>query len=297
MSKSFPVTVTVDFSKTDLKNVTHVDTSIFALKTKLANLKTEGDKLGIDKLVPVPNDLSKLSNLIKNDVVKKDVYDKLIAKVNNIDTSDFVLKTKYDSNKSELENKIPNVTDFAKQAKLMQLENKILDISNLATKIALTTVENKIPDVSSLLKKTDYNTKVSEIENKLTNHNHDKYIDIQEFNKIAPDVFNARSAQANLITKTDFDAKLSNLNKKHLLVENELNKLKTLDFGYFIGKSHFDEDGTQNYLVFQPMNKYFKLITNTASILSWQTKGLSNENIDPPTTSISPSINYVGHKI
>ena len=107
-----------------------------------------------------------------------------------------------------------------------------------------------------------------------------------------------------MITKTDFDAKLSSLNRKitankskHLLVENELNKLKTFDSSYFIGKSHFDEDGTQNYLVFQPLNKYFKLITNTLSILSWQSKGLSTENIDPPTTSLSPSINYVGNKI
>ena len=125
------------------------------------------------------------------------------------------------------------------------------------------------------LKKTDYNTKVSEIENKLNNHNHDKYIDTSEFNKLAADVFNARLAQANLITKTDFDAKLSNLNRKitqnkskHLLVENELNKLKTFDSSYFIGKSHFEEDGTQNYLVFQPMYRYFKMITNTDYISS-----------------------------
>ena len=73
-----------------------------------------------------------------------------------------------------------------------------------------------------------------------------------------------------------------------------LNKLKTFDSSYFIGKSHFDEDGTQNYLVFQPLNKYFNLITNTLSILS---KGLSTENFDPPTTSLSPSINYVGNEI
>ena len=154
------------------------------------------------------------------------------------------------------------------------------------------------------LKKTDYNTKATEIENKLNNHNHDKYIDASEFNKLAADVFNAGIAQANLITKTDFDANLSNLNRKitsnkskHLLVENELSKLKTFDSSYFIGKSHFDEDGTQNYLVFQLVNKYFKLITNTSSILLWQSKGLSNESIDPLTTSLSPSINYVGNKI
>ena len=64
------------------------------------------------------------------------------------------------------------------------------------------------------LKKKNYNTKVTEIENKLNNHNHNKYIDISEFNKLTADVFNARIAQVNLITKTDFDAKLSSLNKK-----------------------------------------------------------------------------------
>ena len=73
-----------------------------------------------------------------------------------------------------------------------------------------------------------------------------------------------RLAQANLITKTDFDAKLSNLNRKitqnkskHLLVENELNKLKLLIRVILLAKSHFDEDVTQNYLVFQPMSRYF----------------------------------------
>ena len=120
------------------------------------------------------------------------------------------------------------MTDFVKKAKLIELENKIPDISKLATKTALATVENKIPDVSKFVNKTDYNTEVTEIENKLANHNHDKYIDALEINKLTADVFNARIAQANLITKTEFDAKFSSLiekitqNKtKHLLVENE----------------------------------------------------------------------------
>ena len=293
-------------TKTDIKNISHVDTSSFALNTNLANLKTEVDKLHIEKLIPALTDLSKLSNAVKNDV-KKTAYDKLVAKVNaislnNIDTSDFALKTKYDTDKSELEKKIPNVIDFIKKAKLTELENKIPDISNLATKTALTAVENKIPDVSNLVKKTDYDAKVTEIENKLNNHNHDKYIDTSELNKLAADVFNARIAQANLITKTEFDSKLSNLNRKitankskHLLVENELNKLKTFDSGYFIGKSHFEEDGTQNYLVFQPLNKYFKVITNTDYVSSWKSKGLSAESIKPPTTSdnsLTPELNY-----
>ena len=88
--------VKVDLSnyatKTDLKNVRHVSTSHFALKANLASLKTKVDKLDIDKLPPVSVDLNTLSDAVKNDVVKKAVYDKLTAKVNNIDTSDFVQK-------------------------------------------------------------------------------------------------------------------------------------------------------------------------------------------------------------
>ena len=116
MSQYFPkpyepfggdINVRVDLSnyatKTDIKNISHVDTSSFALKSNLASLKTEADKLDIDKLVPVPVDLIKLSDVVKNDVVKKTVYHKLVAKVNSIDTSRFVLKTSYDTNKKELE--------------------------------------------------------------------------------------------------------------------------------------------------------------------------------------------------
>ena len=86
---------TVDLSsyatKADIKNFSHVDTSSFALKINLVTLKTEVDKLDIDKLAPVPVDLGKLSDVVKSDVVKKTAYDKLVAKVNNIDTSGFVV--------------------------------------------------------------------------------------------------------------------------------------------------------------------------------------------------------------
>ena len=131
------IKVKVDLSnyatKTDLKNVTHVDTSSFALKTNLTTLKPEVDKLDMGKLAPVPTDLSKLRVVVKNDVVKKTVNDKLVT---NIDIGGFVLKTKYNTDKRELENKNPNVADSIKKAKLTELENKIPDISNLATKTA-----------------------------------------------------------------------------------------------------------------------------------------------------------------
>ena len=132
-------------AKKVIKNIAHVDTSSFALKTNLSSLKTEVEKLDIDKLVPVHTDLSKLSNVVKNDVVKKAAFNKLVAKVDNIDTNDFVLKTKYDTHKAQLEKKIHNT-------------------SNLATKVALTTVEDKIPNISNLVLKSDYNTKITSIE-------------------------------------------------------------------------------------------------------------------------------------
>ena len=108
------------------------------------------------------------------------------------------------------------------------------------------------------------------------------------------------------MTKTDFDAKLSSLNRKitknktdHLLVKNELNKLKTFDSGYFIGKNYFEEDGNQNYLVFQQMYKYLKTNDSSDYVLSWTSKGLSNESIKPPSASnnfLIPTLNYLGPK-
>ena len=157
-------------------------------------------------------------------------------------------------------------------------------ITSLATNSALTAVESKIPDVSSLVKKTDYNTKISETEKKIIDQDHDKYIITPEFNTLAANVFNARLAQANVITKTDFDAELQSLSKritlyksKYLLGENELRKLQNFDASYFRGKGHFEEDGAQNYLVFQPMYRYFIRTAGIGSgdyIYFWKSRGL-----------------------
>ena len=192
MSQYFPkpyepfggdINVKVDLSnyatKADIKNISHVDTSSFALKSNLASLKIEVDKLVIAKLLPVPADLRKISDVVKNDVIKKTVQDKLIAKVNSIDTSRFVLKTKYDTDKIELENEIPYTSGLVKKteynAKITEIKGKIPSISGLAANAALTLVVSiSSINISSLVKKIDYDIKIAEIEKKRTDHNHDK---------------------------------------------------------------------------------------------------------------------------
>ena len=136
----------------------------------------------------------------------------------NSDTSSLVKRTDYNT-------------------KIAQIESKTPDVTNLTTKTVLTTVENKIPSVSGLVKETDYNTKITGIENKLNNHNHDKYITTPEFNTLAADIFNARLAKANLVTKTIFDNTVPILDikigTKTESIENKLKKLKALDLNYW----------------------------------------------------------------
>ena len=172
-------------------------------------MESKVDKLDVDKLVSV--DLSKLCNVIKDDVIKKDVYN---TKVKTI------------------EDEIPDITNLATtaapNAKTNEVQDEITIITNLATTATVTAVENKIPNVS---KKTDYNTKISEIKNKITtDHDHDKYIATQEFNKLTSEHVTARLKQANLASKcdivnfvrqTDFDDKLKDI----ISNKNELNEL------------------------------------------------------------------------
>ena len=234
----------------------------------LSNLKIKVDKLDINKLVPVPVDLSKLTNVVKNEVVKKTEYN---AKIKNI------------------EDKIPDISNLVTKTnlntKISEVKNEMPSINGLVTTSALTAVENKIPSISNLVKKTYYNTKITEIIKKFTDHKHDEYITTPEFHKLAA-VFNARLAQANLVTKADFDAKLSSLNRKitsnrtkHLLSENELS--------YFHSKNYFDESDMQNYYIFQPVGGYLTTAyTNNISYISlWQSRGLSNLKIDSIKTN------------
>ena len=201
----------------------------------------------------------------------------MVEKVDSIDTTKFLLKTTFDkynldkekaiesiadviekhgseASKNELDagkNKIPDTNSLVKKtdlnSKITETENKIPSINGLAFNSALTAVENKIP-------------KRSKIEKKVSDNDHDKYIATSEFNVLATRSFNARLAQVDLVTKKDFDVRLQSLNKKitsnktkHLHVETELKKLEKFDVAYFRGKNYFDNDGTQNCLVFQPV--------------------------------------------
>ena len=128
-------------TKADLKNISHIDVSSYALKSNLASLKTEVDKIDIDKLTSVPIDLAKLSNVVKNDVVKKTEYDELVNKVNGINNTNFVSRTKYEKDGSDFEDKIdkidkkiPEVSDFVKKhiliLKLLKLRVKYLALAD-----------------------------------------------------------------------------------------------------------------------------------------------------------------------
>ena len=153
-------------TKDDVKNITHVDVSSYRTKTNLAALKSEVDKIDVDKLKTAPADLAKLSNVVKNDVVKKTDYNTKVTSIENqiagvtkntvdnladitklkaVDTNNFVLKTKLTSDVNTFENKIDTV------------DKKIPDVSGLATKSSLT----------SYLQTTTFNSKVTEVENKL----------------------------------------------------------------------------------------------------------------------------------
>ena len=264
MSQHFPklyqpfggnINVKVDLSnyatKDDIKNITLADTSSFALKTNLSNLKTEVDeldinelrslsnnlsilrtkvdKLDIDKLAPVPTDLSKLSDVVKNEVVKKTEYD---AKIKNI------------------EDKIPDISNLATKSNLNtrinEVKNEIPSITDLATTYALTAVKNKIPSISNLVKKTDYDTKIGEIENRMISLNR----------------------------------KIVSNKTKDITIENELKKLKTFDLSYFRGKNYHIRQSKLLYI--SANSKYLKVayVNDITYILSLKSRGLNDVKID-----------------
>ena len=215
-------------TKTDLKNITHVDVSSFASKTNLAALKTEVDKIDADKLKTVPVDLAKLSNVVDNDVVKKTDYstkvtsieaqivgltenmvDNLgdLTKLKAIDTNSFVLKTKLASDVTTLENKIDTV------------DKKIPDVSGLATKTSLTsyfqtaTFNSKITEVENKIKATDIiaksaNTKANTIRSDLTGY--------AKKAEVATDI---TAIKNDYVTSASLTSQLNDLKNQHIATE------------------------------------------------------------------------------
>ena len=195
-------------TKTDLNNITHVDVSSFATKTNLAALKTEVDKIDTDKLKTVPDDLAKLSNVVKNEVVKKTAYNTLKNKVDAIDTSKFVSRTKFttdtntlDDKIDKVEKKIPDISGLASKTELTAVENKIPDISGLATTSALTDVENKIPDITNSITKTDFDTKLKGVSDRVTNNKSKDILLDNELKKLKTRVDSSKKIKINDVQK------------------------------------------------------------------------------------------------
>ena len=215
-------------TKTDLKNITHVDVSSYASKTNLAALKSQLDKIGVDKLKTTPTDLAKLSNLVKNDVVKKTDYntkvtsieaqkagltkntvDNLadITKLKAIDTNSFVTRTKFSANTNALDDKIDGV------------EKKIPDISGLATKTCLnsylqtSTFNSKVTEVENKIKAADIiaksaNTKANTIRSNLT--------DYAKKADVATDITTIKN---DYVTNTSLTSRLNDLKSQHIATE------------------------------------------------------------------------------
>ena len=230
MSRHFPpyrdsserIKVELDLSnyatKTDVKNITHVDVSSFASKTNLADLKSEVDKIYTGKLKTVPDDWAKLSNVVKNDVVKKTAYNALKSKVDGIDVSKYVGRTKYETDGKAIydkidvvEKKIPVLTDFVTTARFNHEKNL------LATKTTLTTVENKIPDISTLATKTSlssllpvstFNSKVTTVDN--------KFYDFVKKTDYSAEITMIKNEYA---TNASLDSRLNDLKSQHISTE------------------------------------------------------------------------------
>ena len=215
-------------TKDDVKNITHVDVSSYPTKTNLASLKTEVDKIDTDKLKTVPTDLAKLSNVVKNDVVKKTDYNAKVTSIEGqitgltknttdnlnditqlkaIDTNNFVLKTKFSADINTLDDKIDGV------------EKKIPDISGLATKTSLNsylqtlTFNSKVTEVESKIKDTDIiaksaNTKANTIRRNLTTY--------AKKDEVATDITTIKN---DYVTNASLSSQLNDLKSQHIATE------------------------------------------------------------------------------
>ena len=200
------------------------------VRTNLSNLKSEVDKVDVDKLVPVPLDLSKLSYVVKNDVLKKYVYNAMIKNIKDKlpDITNLAANASQNAKINDVKGQIPSITNLATTAALNveinEVKGEIPNTTNLASTTALAAVENKIPNARNLVKETDYNTEINETGKEITDHDHsNKYITTAEFNELIAEKCSARLKQANLLSKSIANfVKKTDFNKK--LKDNTSNK-------------------------------------------------------------------------
>ena len=326
MSNYFPynnssknIKVELDLSnyatKPELKNITHVNVSRYASKTNLAALKTEADKIDTDKLKTVPNDLAKLSNVINNDVVKKTDYNTKITSIENqiagvtkntldnlgditklkaVDTNNFVVKTKLASDFTTLENKIETV------------EKKLPDVSGLATKTSLTsylqtaTFNSKVTEVENKIKATDIiaksaNTKANTIKSDLTG-----------YAKKADVATCVTAIKNDYVTNTSLTSQLNDLKSQHIATEvttigNKTKKnasgILTLENKLQQKEDTINENERDNNLVYECKVNSMKF--DISGISEWKPKdiyaGLNKNvlNYVRNTKTVSPNIKKI----
>ena len=290
-------------TKTDLKNITHVDVSSFASKTNLAALKTEVDKIDTDKLKTAPTDLAKLTNAIENDVVKKTDYNTKVtsieaqiagltknavdnlADITKLDTNSFVTRTKFSADTNALDDKIDGV-------------EKKTDISGLANKTSLNaylqtlTFNSKVTEIESKIKDADItakraNTKVNTIGSNLTSYatKADVATDITTIkndyvsNASLTSQLNNLKSQHIATEVTGIDNKTKKIATDILALKNELEKkeydINENEIGISFNRSFFYYL-QQNNLVYEC--KINSFIFNNKKILKWESTGVLNRS-------------------
>ena len=302
----------------DFKNIMHVDVSSYASKTNLVVLKTEVDKIDTDKLKTVPDNLAKLSNVVKNDVVKKTDYNKLKSKVDGIDVSKYVGKTKYETDGKAIYDKIdavekmiPVLADIVTNARFNHEKNL------LATKTALTTVENKIPDISTLATKTSlssllpvstFNSKVAELESKVTTVDNN-FFGYAKKTDVASDITKTKNDYA---TNASLDSRMNDLKAQHIATEikkiddkTRKNASDILGFENRLKQKEDIADENQRELSFNRgffyylQQSYFvceckidSFNAKRSKISAWKSTGTSNH---PDNSSMNAAVNSKGN--
>ena len=321
-SSSNDVKVELDLTnyatKTDLKNITHVDVSSFASKTNLAALKTEADKIDVDKLKTTPTDLAKLTNVVKNDIVKKTDYnakvtsiesqiagvtknttDNLndITKLKAVDTSNFVLKTKFSADINTLDDKIDG------------LEKKMPDISGLATKTSLnsnlqnSTFNSKVTEVESKIKDADIIAKSAVTKANTIKRNLTAYAKKDE---IATDITTIKN---DYVTNASLSSQLNDLKSQHIAtkvtgIENKTkknasdilafkNKLQQKEYiinenerGLSFNRGFFFYTD-QSYLKYECKMGSFDFGLTSRDITEWKSTGIYNHSSDSNMNAVA----------